>query len=110
MLNQKKQPVKTPEISKTQNIVTTIPSFASPVQSRDDSLSKVIGIQTIKNAYREIPFYSDPVYRPSPKAVELPIPKITGSMDINPEPNIDFKENSSFQGGVILETYQRPDK
>ena len=31
-------------------------------------------------------------------------------MDINPEFNTDFEENSPFQEGVISETYQRPDK
>ena len=31
-------------------------------------------------------------------------------IDINPELNIDFNENSPFQEGEILETYQRPDK
>ena len=31
-------------------------------------------------------------------------------MDINPELNIDFEENSPFQEGIISETYQRPDK
>ena len=31
-------------------------------------------------------------------------------MDIDPEINKDFKENSSFQEAVILELYQRPDK
>ena len=33
-----------------------------------------------------------------------------GKIDINPELKTDFKENSPFQDGVILETYQRPDK
>ena len=32
------------------------------------------------------------------------------NIDINLECNIDFEENSPFQEGVILETYQRPDK
>ena len=31
-------------------------------------------------------------------------------MDINSELNTAFKDNSPFQEGVILETYQRPDK
>ena len=32
------------------------------------------------------------------------------NIDISPELNIDFEENSPFQEGVILETCQRPDK
>ena len=31
-------------------------------------------------------------------------------MDTDPELNMDFEDNSPFQGGVISETYQRPDK
>ena len=31
-------------------------------------------------------------------------------MDITPEPNTDFKENSPCQDSVISETCQRPDK
>ena len=30
--------------------------------------------------------------------------------DINPNINLDFKENSPFQEGVVSETFQRPDK
>ena len=105
-----KQLVKIPEISKKQNVVKTIPRFATAMQLRDDSCSKVIDRQMIQNANRKIPFNSDPVYRPPPKPVKIPIPKITGSTDIYPEFNKDFKENSPFQEGVILETYQRPDK
>ena len=33
-----------------------------------------------------------------------------GNTDISAEINIDFEENSPFQEGIILETYQRPDK
>ena len=30
--------------------------------------------------------------------------------NIDPEINIDFEENSPFQGGIISDIYQRPDK
>ena len=59
---------------------------------------------------KEIPFYQDPIYRPPSKPVKKPSPKIPGSMDINPELNTDFDENSPFQEGVISERYHRPDK
>ena len=60
---------------------------------------------------KDVPFYPDSTYRPPLKPVrtstsESPEKKI----DISPELNIDFEENSPFQEGVILETYQRPDK
>ena len=61
----------------------------------------MIDRQMIQTANREIPFYSHPGYRPPPKPVKVSIPKIPGSMDINPELNTDFKENSPFQEGVI---------
>ena len=64
------EPVKIPEIPKTRNIVTTIPSFTAPVQLRDDSHYKMTVRQMIQNANRQIPFYSDPVYRPPPKPVK----------------------------------------
>ena len=38
------------------------------------------------------------------------MPEFPGQMDIDPELNTNFKENSPFQESVILETYQRPDK
>ena len=62
---------------------------------------------------KDIPFYPDPNYKPPPKAIRTPMPESSQSSestDINPEINIDFKENSPFQEGVILEIYQRPDK
>ena len=43
-----KWPVKILEIPTTQNIVTTITSFATPVKSRDDSHLKVIDRKTYR--------------------------------------------------------------
>ena len=54
---------------------------------------------------KDIPFYPDPVYRPLSQPVKIPMPELTGKMDINPELNTDLEENSPFQEGVILETY-----
>ena len=59
---------------------------------------------------KDIPFYPDPTYRPPLKIIRTPMPGSSESTDINPEINIDFKTNSPFQEGVILEMYQRPDK
>ena len=59
----------------------------------------------------EIPKYPDPIYRPPPKPITLPISAVPRNLsDINPEINMDFEENSPYQEGVILEMYQRPDK
>ena len=59
---------------------------------------------------KDIPFYPDPTFRPPPKLTRIPTSEGQENLDINPEINIDFDENSPFQEGVILETYQRPDK
>ena len=34
----------------------------------------------------------------------------TSTENINPDINLDFEENSPFQGGIISEAYQRLDK
>ena len=41
--------------------------------------------------------------------MRIPISEVPENIDINPELNTDFEENSSFQEGVILETHQRLD-
>ena len=71
----------------------------------------MIDRKTIQDVSKEIPIYLDPGYRPPPKPVRTPIPKIPGILsDIDPELNTNFEENSPFQEDVISETYQRPDK
>ena len=62
---------------------------------------------------KDISFYPDPTYRPPPKPIRTPMPgssKSLESTDFNPEIIIDFEENSPFQEGVNLESYQRQDK
>ena len=52
---------------------------------------------------KDIPFYHDSTYRPPPKSVRNPLSERLENIDINQKPNIDFKENSPFQEGVISE-------
>ena len=59
---------------------------------------------------KDIPFYPDLTNRPPPKPVRIPTSESPKNIDISPELNIDFEENSPFQEGVISEAYQRPDK
>ena len=67
--------------------------------------------KTIQDVSREIPIYPDPTYRPPPKPVKLPIPEVPRNLsDFYPEMNMDFKENSPFQEGVISVMYQSPAK
>ena len=67
----------------------------------------------------DVPFYPGPTYRPPPKPVRSFTPEShecslsSNSSEItnmSPGVNLDFKENSPFQEGVISEAYQRPDK
>ena len=59
---------------------------------------------------KDIPFYPDPADRPPSKPGRIPVFKVPQNIDINPELNTDFEENSPFQESVMSETYQRPDK
>ena len=86
------------------------PDFATPVQSINNSSAEVINRKPIQKINKDIPFYPDPTYRPPPKPVRIPTSESPENIDISPELNIDFEENSPFQEGVISETYQRPDK
>ena len=63
------------------------------------------------------PFHPGPTYRPPPKPIRSNVLRSQESSqssssveNINPDINLDFKENSPFQEGVISETFQRPDK
>ena len=65
----------------------------------------------------DVPFQPGPTYRSPPKPIRSNIPLSQESSqsslsveNINPDINLDFKENSLFQEGVISEMFQRPDK
>ena len=60
---------------------------------------------------RQIPFYPDPVMKPSPRPPDREIQNDKQrSLDLDIEINKDFEENSPYQEGIISEIYQRPDK
>ena len=62
----------------------------------------------------DVPFHPGPTYRPPSKPIRSNVPRSQESSqsveNINPDINLDFEENSSFQEGVISETFQRLDK
>ena len=61
----------------------------------------------------DVPFHPGPTYRPPPKPIRSDMPRSqesSPSVDINPDINLDFEENSPFQEDVISETIQRPEK
>ena len=59
---------------------------------------------------KNLPIYPDPTFRLPPKPTRIPKSEGQENVDINPEINNDFEENSLFQEGVISETYQRANK
>ena len=67
--------------------------------------------KTIQDISREILVYPHQIYRPPPKPTEIRIQKVPRHLlDLDTDINTDFKEESSYQEGVISEMYQRPDK
>ena len=66
-------------------------------------------MRMIQNINRDIPFYPDPIYRPPSKLKEnLQSLRIESKSD-TPRIDLEIKENSLYQEGIISETYQRPD-
>ena len=59
------------------------------------------------------PFHPDSILRPPIKPIKQNITHGQSSQNvqhINPNINFDFEENSPFQEGIMLETFQRLDK
>ena len=54
-----------------------------------------------------VPLHLGPLLR-NPK--EQPIKQNIQEINPNPNINLDFEENSPFQEGIMLETFQRLDK
>ena len=66
---------------------------------------------TIQDKKRELPFYSDPIYRPPSRPPEnLQLGSTESKPDTRPKIDNEFEENSLYQEGIISETYQRPEK
>ena len=60
-------------------------------------------------------FHPGPILRPPPKPIMQNLTHVQSSVnsnvkDTNPNINFDFEENSPFQEGLMLKTFQRPDK
>ena len=64
----------------------------------------------------DVPFHPGPVYSPLPKPIKQDMSYPQSSLsstsieDITPSINFNFEENSSFQEGIMSETFQRLDK
>ena len=82
-----------------------------------NSINNLSGRMTNNNPLiPDVPFHPGPVYRPPPKPIKQDVShpqssqSSSSTVDINPNINFDFEENSPFQEGVMSETLQRPDK
>ena len=100
-----------PKILATQNIAKNRMDFPMHTQSISSSKTEAITQGMIQNINREIPFYPDPIYRPPPRLPEkLWLLRTESKADTSPRMDLEFKENSQYQEGIISKTYQRPDK
>ena len=75
------------------------------------------GMTHTKPLIPDVPFHLGSTYGPHPKPIRSNMPRSQGSSqssssvdNINPDINLDFKENSPFQEGLTSETVQRTDK
>ena len=75
------------------------------------------GMTHTKPLIPDVPFHPGPTCRPPPKPIRSNVPRSQESSQssssvetINTDINLDFKENSPFQEGMVSETFQRPDK
>ena len=59
----------------------------------------------------DVPFHPDPLLRPpKQQPIKQNIPQNIQEINPNPNINLDFEENSSFQEGIMSETFQRLDR
>ena len=99
--------VPVPDSSQIHDNFIPVPYYVIPQKrSGDDSNSRTKKRKILKDISREIPTYTGPIYRPPPKPPEIPFEEIPRKLrDLDGNINMDFKENSSYQG-VISEMYQ----
>ena len=100
---------------------TTIETGKTNLEHSKDSMHIInnadTGMNHTKCLIPDVPFHPDLIYRPHSKPISSNVPRSQESSqsspsveNINPDINLDFKENSPFQEGVISELFQRPDK
>ena len=87
-------------------------SMDSPVPDQlITNKTETITRKEIQGKNRKQPFYPDPIYRPPPRPPENLQPESLENRSVTkPKIDIEYKENSPHQEGVISEFYQRPYK
>ena len=104
--------LEVPESSQIHDEFIPLPDYIIPqTRSGNDSNSQMVKRKMIQDISEEILTYQDPIYRPPPKPPEMPLQEIPRKLtDLDKDINMDFKENSPYQEGIISETYQRHDR
>ena len=101
---------KIPKIPTTQNVAKNRMDFPAQEQSITNN-TEAIRRGMIQHKNRELPFNPDLIYRPPPRPPENLQPQNSESKaETSPKIDIEFKENSPYQEGIISKAYQRPDK
>ena len=104
-------PLQTSAPKVTQSLPETVTQLQETVQTDHKSPAQTDIKQPIgpRIESRPIPFYPDPIFRPPPRPPDLKENRRDLS-DLDMDRNIDFKENSPYQEGIISKTSDRPDR
>ena len=101
---------KLPKICTVQKVTKGSTNFPVPDQLITNKTESITRRQ-IQDKNREQPFHPDLFFRPPPRPPDNLQPESPKTNTVTKSKiDIDFKENSLYQEGIILELYQRPDK
>ena len=101
---------KSHKLPTAQNDTKNNMDFPVPEQLITDK-TEAITRRMIQDKTRELPFYTDPIYRSPPRLPDNLWPNSPESKpDSRPKIDIEFEENSQHYKGIISEFYQRPNK
>ena len=101
---------KSCEIPTVQNVTKDSTPFPVPKQVITNK-TETITTKQIPSINTEQTFHPDLIYGPFPRPLEnLGSNRPENKPDTKPQVNIEFKENSPHQEGIISGSYQRPDK
>ena len=101
---------KSPKIPANQKVTIDSTKFPVPNQLLTHK-AETITKRQVQDKNREQPCQSYPYFRPPPRPSDNLRPEsLKTNIVTKTNIDIDFKENSSHQEGIISELYQRPDK
>ena len=96
-------------INQPSDVTQEIPGRTKIVTGKTNSINSTNSVSDTlinNNPFMpDVPLHPDPLLRtPKQQTIKQNI------QEINPKINFDLEENSSFQEGIMSETFQRPDK